>query len=256
MLALAAALLAVFMAAVCACYIPPAGGQTSTQPETAWKVKPVVTFPPETINIEQWMKQNKWESKRHNPRRFEVGNRYLRMVSQDDSIMIGTQNGFPIDPHVWPRLRFRFRVITIPTGSDNSKKSGDDSAFRVYVAFDRGKGLYGPPHTMVYMWTENVEPETLITSPYFTKKLRYLSIGKGVTDNDQQSGNSPEHGHQDTAGWVTIERELLKDYRRAFPDDTQEVPMIGGILLKCDSNNTHTSAESWLAILELLAPAR
>jgi hypothetical protein len=106
------------------------------------------------------------------------------------------------------------------------------------------------------MWTENVEAETFIESPYFPNKLRYLSIGKGMTGHNPQSGTHPGHGFKDTAGWVTIERNLLQDYRRAFPNDSDEVPAVRGIILKCDSNNTGTSAESWLATLELLAPAR
>lgn len=130
------------------------------------------------------------------------------------------------------------------------------------MAFDRGKGVFGPPHTLVYVWTENVKAETLMLSPYFRTKLRYLSIGQGVTDarggetQGAKTGDNPGHTRQDESGWVTVERDLLQDYRRAFPDDTQPVPMVGGVMLKCDSNNTDTSAESWLETLELLAPAK
>lgn len=244
------------MIAVLALHIHPAAGQALAPPESAKQVKPLVTFPEKNIAIEQWMEQHQWTSKRHDPGRFEVGNRRLRLASQNDSVMIGTENGFPIDPNAWPRLRFRVRVTKNPTGTDNATKSGDDAAFRVYVAFDRGKSWFGPPHTIVYMWMENVETETFIESPYFTKKLRYLSIGKGITGHNPQPGANPGHGFNDTAGWVTIERNLLQDYRRAFPNDSDEMPAVRSVMLKCDSNNTGTSAESWLATLELLAPAR
>lgn len=256
------ALLLALLAVVCTPHPRLAEAQTSLPSTTAMPVKPLVAFPVEPIGIKAWMAQHQWKSKRHNPHRFEVGNRRLRLVSQNDSVMIGTTHGLPADPHVWPRLRIRLRVTRTPTGTDNTKKSGDDAAFRVYVAFDRGKGVFGPPYTLVYVWTENVETETLMRSPYFRKKLRYLSIGKGVTlppGHDAQRAKAqgrPGHGRQDDSGWVTIERDLLQDYRSAFPTDRKQVPMVKGIMLKCDSNNTGTSAEAWLATLELLAPAK
>lgn len=256
------ALLSLLMAVLLTSSPRSADAQAPAPSTTAMPVKPLVTFPVEAIEITEWMTQQQWKSKRHNPRRFEVGKRRLRLVSQDDSIMIGTTHGLPIDPHAWPRLRLRLRVTKTPTRTDNAKKSGDDAAFRVYVAFDRGKGLFGPPHTVVYVWTENVEAETLIPSPYFRKKLRYLSIGRGVTvtpgyETQRAKARAPRgDGRQDDTGWVTIERDLLRDYRLAFPTDTQPVPMVGGIMLKCDSNNTGTSAEAWLATLELLPPAK
>ena len=248
-----AALLSVLTAMVFLWSTSPAVGQAPA------RIKPLVAFPEEFIEIKQWLAQHQWQSKRHDPSRFEVGNRQLRLVSQDDSILIGTKHGFPLDPREWPRLRFRLRVTKNPTGTDNTRKSGDDAAFRIYVAFDRGKGLFGPPHTLVYLWTEKVAPETPIQSPYFTKKMRYLSIGQGVTGAaaDHPPPRQPAGpGRQDEAGWVTIERNLLQDYRRAFPNDTQAVPALRGILIRSDSNNTNTSAEAWLATLELLAPAR
>ncbi len=258
-LARAVALLHVLTAALFTFHTHAAASQTLAAPEPGIRVKPVLTFPEGKIAIKQWMAQHQWESKRHDPSRFEVGNRQLRLVSQGDSIMIGTTHGFPIDPHAWPRLRMRLRVTKNPSGADNAKKSGDDAAFRVYVTFDRGKTLFGPSRTIVYLWTEDVAAETFIKSPYYSKKLRYLSIGMGVTDTTarhRQWRKNPGQERQDDAGWVTIERHLLQDYRRAFPRDTRAVPALGGILLKCDSNNTGTSAEAWLAQLDLLAPAR
>jgi Protein of unknown function (DUF3047) len=218
------------------------GGQaTCAQTETPGKF--AVTFPQESISIKQWMDDHQWESKRHKPKHFEVGSGRMRLVSKGDSVMIGTTQGFPLDPKRWPRLRLRLRIIQNPPGTDNAKKSGDDSAFRLYVAFDRGKTLFGPPHTIVYLWTEQVDANTLIKSPYFAKNMRYLSIGKGTTASEAT----------DVAGWITIERNLVADYRQVFPHDKEEVPVVGGILLKCDSNNTGTSAESWLASIEILA---
>src|SRR5262249_6393498 len=81
------------------------------------------SFPREKVEIGAWMKSNGWESKREDPSRFEVGDGVLHLVSAKDSVMIGTERGFPIDCRTTPWLRVRFRIGKIPTGTNLSKKS-------------------------------------------------------------------------------------------------------------------------------------
>jgi hypothetical protein len=205
------------------------------------RTHPLAEFPRERTEIGSWMKRHGWKSKRNDPRRFELADGRLHLVSEDDSVLIGTREGLPVDPRAWPRLRFRLRVDRVPTGTDLAKKSGDDAALRVYVGFDEGGTWVTPPNTIAYAWTEDLAPETLVRSAHY-RRLRYLSIGKGVTT-----------ATADDEGWVTIERDLGQDYRRVFGEEG-EVPDVVGIMLKCDSNNTGTSASAWLADLALLPP--
>jgi hypothetical protein len=189
------------------------------------------------------MKANGWETQRGNPRRFQVDAKRLSMVSRDDSVAIGLRRGFPFVVRKWPRIRFTFRVRRQPAGTDLTKKSGDDAAFRLYVAFDRDKGWFRPPHTIAYAWTGNVNPGRVIQSAHFDN-LRYLSIGEGAPTKDETG--QPK--------WITIERDLAADYKKVFPEVRRPVPAITGILLKCDSNNTGTSAAAEVAKVELLPP--
>jgi len=211
------------------------------------RVRPLADFPEQRTEIGPWMKRHGWKSKRNSPRHFELEGGRMHLVSRDDSVLIGTEQGLPLDPAAWPRLRFRLRVDEVPTGTDLTKKAGDDAAFRIYVAFDEGGGWLSPPNTIAYTWTENLAPETLIKSAHY-KRLRYLSIGKGLT-----TGAGTEDSRD---GWVTIERDLLADYRRVFGEEGGQVPDLVGFMLKCDSNNSGTSASAWLAELELVAPER
>ena len=196
--------------------------------------KTLVTFQEEPVPIMTWLKQNDWKSKRHNPARFEVGEGVLKMVSRDDSVMIGTEKGFPLDAANWPRIRLQFQVTKTPVGTDLTRKSGDDAALRVFLGFGQPKGFFRPPISLAYAWTEDVPEGTIITSPHFSY-VKVISIGEGTTDQ-----------------WVTIERDLVKDFRAAFPGE--ELLPLTGILLKCDSNNTGTSAEARIRSVELLAP--
>jgi hypothetical protein len=204
------------------------------------KVWNVLNLPKSSTPIARWMKANGWETQRGDPKRFRVGSAGLEMVSRDDSVAIGLKRGFPIDPNHWRRVRFTFRIDRLPIGTNLKKKPGDDAAFRLYVAFDRDDGWFHPPHTIAYAWTENTAPETIVQSAHFTQ-LRYLSIGCGA---GRDKTGAPR--------WITIERDLLTDYRRAFPKADARVPAIVGLLLKCDSNNTDTRAAATVKRVQLI----
>jgi len=205
------------------------------------KVRPLLVLPKEAVNIKNWMKVHGWKTQRGNPRHFRVESNRLCMMSSGDSVAIGLDRGFPLQPGKWPRIRFRILIESIPTGTDFSRTSGDDAAFRLFVAFDRNGGWFHPPNTIAYTWTETAKAGRVFQSPHF-KQLHYLSIGKGVP------GKMPDGKGK----WITIERDLRKDYHLVFPGDKKGVPALKGILLKCDSNNTGTSAKVWVNLVELV----
>lgn len=208
------------------------------------ELKSLATFPQQPVAVHTWMKQNGWQSKRHNPKRFEVGKGCLRLVSNKDSVMIGTQRGFPLDPRRYSKLRFTIKIDKNPVGANPALKGGDDSAFRLYLAFDRGGGVFSPPHSIAYSWTEKKQPADTSASPHY-KTVRNLYIGHGLTLPAKKGAGKPV--------FVTIERDLLADYKACFPKDSRAVPMLTGVMVKCDTNNTGTTAESWLSKLELQA---
>lgn len=241
--------------------LPLAAEESPPPPSAPVATHSVAIFPQERVDIKTWMDANGWESKRNDPRRFEVARACLHMVSEKDSIMIGTERGFPVKISDWPRARVRLRIGKTPAGTNLAKTSGDDAAFRLYVVFDRGGGLFGPPNSLAYTWTENVGAGAVIRSAHFSN-VRYLSIGRGVPRApDTNPGDKPDPGDEpkpeapDADGWITVERDLTADYRRAFPEDKGDVPDLKAVMLKCDSNDTGTSAEAWVSTIELLAPA-
>lgn len=195
---------------------------------------PLLTLPAAKTDFSAWMKAGGWQSKRDRPSGWEISGGSLRLVSEGNSALIGTENGFPLDAGAAPRLRVTLKVKTVPRGSDLSRKSGDDAALRVYVAFDRGGGMLKPPNTIAYAWTEKDEAGTLIRSAHYPN-LYYISLGKGPTPQDR---------------WTVAERDLAADYRRAFPNENG-LPRLKALMLKCDSNDTKTTAESALASIEL-----
>lgn len=195
---------------------------------------PLLSFPAGKTDFANWMSAGGWQSKRDRPNGWEIVDGTLRLVSAGNSALIGTENGFPLNVGPSSRLRVTLKVKTVPRGSDLSRKAGDDAAFRMYLAFDRGSGVFRPPNTLAYTWTEKDDAGEIIPSAHFSN-LFYISLGKGPTPQGQ---------------WSVIERDLAADYHRAFPNE-MGLPRLKGLLLKCDSNDTKTSAESALALIEL-----
>lgn len=202
-------------------------------PASAYSL-PLVSIPAGKADFSSWMAEGGWESKRDRPDGWEAGDGAVRLVSEGNSALIGTQRGFPLTVGPAAKLRVTLKVKTVPRGSDLSRKSGDDAAFRLYLAFERGGGLFKPPNTLAYAWTEKDDAGAIIPSAHFPN-LFYISLGKGPTPRDH---------------WITVERDLSADYRRVFSKETG-LPRLKALMLKCDSNDTKTSAESSLASIEL-----
>ena len=148
------------------------------------------------------------------------------------------------DPRSHPILAWRWKIARVVEGSDATQKYGDDYAARVYVMFkheparvsalDRSKYalmrlFYGehPPHAgLVYVWDNRLPPGTVLASPY-TDRLRMIVV---------RSGNA-------AAGrWLSEERNVLDDYRRAFGE---EPPAIAGVAVMTDTDDTGESVTAW-----------
>jgi hypothetical protein len=203
-------------------------------------VRQVAEFPDDEVPIDTWMKRYGWKVQRGDAARFRVGEARLAMVSDDDTVAIGTQQGFPVRPQEWPIVRFDVQVTALPEGAGLSQTGTDDAAFRLFVAFDRDRGIVSPPHTIAYTWSNDLAPGSVVQSEHF-ENVRYLVIGRGLTRPGE---------------WVAVERELAADYRKVFPEAEGGVPALSGVLLKCDSNNTGTKAASAVRSIEFAGASR
>lgn len=152
-----------------------------------------------------------------------------------------------------PMLRWRWKVGgTLPKG-DESRKSGDDYAARVYVAFRydparvgpgtraryalarRLKGEY-PPHAAInYIWANKLPQGEAVRNAY-TGRVMMLALRSG----DAEAGQ-----------WRWEERDVLADYRRLFGEDP---PPYAGIAVMTDADDTGGEAGAWYAELSLSAP--
>ncbi|WP_298451623.1 DUF3047 domain-containing protein [uncultured Marinobacter sp.] len=155
-----------------------------------------------------------------------------------------------IMPEDSPMLSWRWKVSNVFAKGDARKKSGDDYPARIYVAFEfepekagffeRAKRktvevLFGeelPGNALNYIWANTLPEGEFIANPY-TDKTMMIAVNSG-------SGNAGE--------WVTIERDIMADYRKAFGENP---PPIRGIAIMSDSDNTGEQASAWYGDISL-----
>jgi len=145
----------------------------------------------------------------------------------------------------FPKIRWRWKVDRVLSTGDAGTKAGDDYPIRVYVIFqyDPGqaslgerikygaaKAIYGeyPPHSSVnYIWANRPHPRTVIPNAY-SDKARMVLL---------------ETGRANVGRWVSEERNILEDYRRAFGTDP---PKRATVAIMADTDNTGERATAWL----------
>lgn len=155
-----------------------------------------------------------------------------------------------IEPGAHLTLRWRWKVSGVYDKGDARKKSGDDYPARIYVAFafqpdrasffERAKRatvstLFGedlPGNALNYIWANRLPVNTVIANP-FTDQTQMIAVNSGAT----------QAGH-----WVTVERDIVADYKRAFGTAP---PAIVGIGIMSDSDNTGESATAWYGDIQL-----
>jgi len=149
-----------------------------------------------------------------------------------------------IDPKEYPIIQWQWKVSNILKAGNVAKKDGDDYPARIYVTFqyDSAKvglfgkakyeaakliyGQYPPLGALNYIWESRAPVGTAVPNPY-TEQVHMIVV---------------ESGPAKLNTWMTEERNVYEDYKRAFGE---EPPMISGIAIMTDTDNTGESAEAY-----------
>ncbi len=182
-----------------------------------------------------------------------------RLIEEDGTQVIEAQTRnsasgliarLDVDPGDSLVLRWRWKVSNTFEKGDARKKSGDDYPARIYVAFEfepdkagwfeRAKrktveALFGeelPGNAINYIWANQLAKGETVANPYAEETMMIA-----VTSGEEKAGE-----------WVTVERDIVADYRAAFGD---EPPRLRGVAIMSDSDNTGESATAWYGDLKL-----
>ncbi len=147
-------------------------------------------------------------------------------------------------------LKWRWKVSNVFEKGNARSKSGDDYPARIYVAFEfqpekagffeRAKRktvevLFGeslPGNALNYIWANTLPEGTFIANAY-TDKTMMVAVNSG---------------RERVGDWVTVERDIVADYRQAFGEAP---PPIVGVAIMSDSDNTGEQATAWYGDVRL-----
>jgi hypothetical protein len=178
------------------------------------------------------------------PTRFTVvtldGQRVLK-VQADGSYGLLTQR-VQVPLNASTTLRWRWRVDQFIQGTNLHTRDGDDGIAKLCVFFnlppdklslaDRTRlaaartvsGEDVPSEALCYVW-DGTEPKGELLTNAFTDRMRMQVIESGPT--------AP------SGGWLSEQRNLLADYRRAFGAEAQGLmPNVVAITVAADADNT------------------
>jgi hypothetical protein len=175
------------------------------------------------------------------------------LVRDDDTVVVkavaeasasGLTREIKIDPKEYPIVQWRWKVMNILKKGDVHRKEGDDYPARIYITFEYDPSklsffekakyeairlLYGeyPPLAAInYIWESKAPVGTMVPNPY-TDRVMMFVVESGAAKLDQ---------------WVSEERNVYEDYQKAFKE---EPPMISGVAIMTDTDNTGESATAF-----------
>ena len=156
----------------------------------------------------------------------------------------GLTREIKINLREYPIVQWRWKVANVLQKGDVTRKEGDDYPARVYVTFeydsskvgffDKAKyetvrllyGQYPPLAAINYIWESKAPRGTVVPNPS-TDQVRMIVVESG-----------PERLNQ----WVSEERNVYEDYKKAF---SEEPSLISGVAIMTDTDNTGESATAY-----------
>lgn len=160
----------------------------------------------------------------------------FRLVSEGSSFALSRD--VVLDVKLFPILRWRWKVVKLPTGGDARERARDDQAAQVYLVFPRWPSPRTNSDVIGYVWDTHAPPGAKLTSPQ-SANVKVVVLQSGGERMGQ---------------WVEEERNIYRDYVELF---NREPPRVGKVALMVDSNDTQSQAEAFVEdLLFLRAPTR
>ena len=185
-----------------------------------------------------------------------------RLVERDGVVVLqaesreggsGMWRKIHIDPRRHPIVEFRWRVPRDSGRGGPGGPSRESPPVRISLAFsgdpaaldfeDRAKlrlakvlTAHGLPYaSLLYVWLNRLPLESVYSSPH-TERVRHVVVESGEKRLDE---------------WMTLRRNVLEDYRRAFKEEPGNIVAVG---LMVDFGDNGAPRSAWFGDITFRAP--
>lgn len=166
------------------------------------------------------------------------------LQAQSESSASGLLQEVSIDPIVKRYISWRWKAPQLIAGADNSRASADDSPVRVVIAFDGDKkkfdfedramadmvrlfsGREMPYATLMYIWENKLPVGTVLENAHSSRAKMIVA----------------ESGSSRIGQWLTMTRNVLEDYRKAFDEEPGKIISVG---VMTDTNTTGSNVKAY-----------
>ena len=159
--------------------------------------------------------------------------RVLRLRSRGDNSTISKE--IKVDVKRRPVLTWRWKIVTLPAGGDCRRTAADDEAGQVYVAFSRFPAAVRS-RIIGYVWDTTAPVGTIVKSES-SSLVTYVVVRSGTAERGR---------------WLTETRNVYDDYKQIYGEAPGEE--VGAVSLAIDSNDTRSSAESYIGAILFRSP--
>lgn len=159
------------------------------------------------------------------------------VLAKSDKASSGLFYTIKYSPKTYPYISWNWKVSKFPSKTKSpaiTKKSWierDDYAVRVYVIFPAF--IFTNTKCLEYVWSEYLPSGTILTSPFF-KNIKLIVL---------------ESGSEKVEQWISEERNVLEDYKKAF--GRMPSGNVGAVAIMTDADNTQSSAEAYYSDIKV-----
>lgn len=125
-----------------------------------------------------------------------------------------------------PYLNWRWRIENRIDSGDESKKSGDDYAARVYLILDGGL-LFWKTRALSYVWANAAVKGSTWNNAYAGKSVKMLAL--------RSAGD-------ETKKWFLEKRNVYEDLKEVFGE---EISVIDAVAVMTDTDNSKSKAKAY-----------
>ncbi|TAK90495.1 MAG: DUF3047 domain-containing protein [Burkholderiaceae bacterium] len=169
-----------------------------------------------------------------------------------DGSASGVRKVVDADPNALPWLVWHWKTSALLTQADNTQSDKEDAPARIILNFSGDRSTLSfreqtlnllvrlvtgedmPYASLVYIWENHLPVGTIIDSAH-SSRVKMVVAASGPTQVGQ---------------WVTLPRNVVEDYRRAFGEAPGRLTSIG---VMSDANCTAGRTEAWYGDIELSA---